>query len=424
MNTKNKIISIFMCLCIAMLSGCSQDSGGETVITPAATPANTSAAENAGNGESSSDAVTTEDNAADTSSDEAVTTEAENRPSDELFAYYDLLSAEYKKCGKLYTLTDTRVTVTGTGKIIGNDYSHLSVYDVEKKAITAGMNTNYDMNIVYYMDDDNGYFYTFGRPRNVYTHSKYDSSGNLIAQIETDSYIGRKIMPDGTLFSRSDGAYNYNMYSSDWQTKTELPILQAEVEHGLKKDIYDYVIVASYGNKVYAYSFDNETTGYYCLNTDTMTWSAVESELNETFPSYEYDGCGYISWNEIIGRYLFVQQRETDAKKVVGKIYDMETDTVIATISDPYFGYGGRNYSLDLKFGVLTQTQYPGDGSEAIIETILDTEDKQLQTYYGGTDTICPLDEQYYVYVDKYGIFLREYGKDSDGEITVMLFEN
>lgn len=423
MKTKNIIILFFMCICLALLSGCSQDSGGEPVTTPAVTSANTSAAENADNEESSSTTANTESNAADTSSEETEVTEAENQPADELFAYYDLLSAEYEKCGKLYTLTNN-VTVTGTGKIIGNDYSHLSVYDVEKNAITAEMNALHNYNDVYYMDDDNGYFYLFEyRNWDDCTWSKYDNSGNLIAQIKYDSY-GAQIMPDGTLFHRSADSYNCNMYSPDWQTKTELPILQAEVEHGLKKDIKDYFIVASYGNKVYAYSLDKEATGYYCLNTDTMTWSAVESELNETFPSYDQVDGNYFSSNEIIGRYLFVKQRYTDTKKVVGKIYDMETDTVIATISDYGFSYSGRNYSLGLRSGVLTKCQYPGDGSEEVTEIILDTEDKQLQTYYYGKDTICPFDEQYYVYGDEYGIFLREYGKGGDGEITIMMFEN
>lgn len=58
MRVKTKIISIFMCLCMALLSGCSQYYGGE----PAVTPSNTLAAENMGA------PVITEGNAANTSS--------------------------------------------------------------------------------------------------------------------------------------------------------------------------------------------------------------------------------------------------------------------------------------------------------------------------------------------------------------------
>lgn len=76
----------------------------------------------------------------------------------------------------------------------------------------------------------------------------------------------------------------------------------------------------------------------------------------------------------------------------------------------------GVGYDLNLEYGVLTKCQYPGDGSEAVTETIIDTEDKELYTHYYTADTICSFDEQYYVYGDEYGIFLRKYGKGGDGE--------
>ena len=417
MKTKNKIISIFMCLCLALLSGCSQDSGGEPDAGAAGT-VNTSSAGNTNKEESGSTTANTESNAADTSSEEAEVTEAEEtepeKPTvDERFAYYVLLSEEYKKSGRLYAMDEYSddCIITDTGKIffdVGNN-AGVKVYDPDKKAIIAELDISFfDQRCPMYLDDDNGYFYipTYisGSPTLM---SKYDSSGNLIAQIEyTIDQV--RLTPDGTFFYRDDNG-TYIMYSSDWKTKTELPVLQAEVAHGLTKDVEFYTIMANYANKVYVYSYDSETRGYYCLNTDTMTWTAVESEISEIKADYywNYSYTGY--FNNIIGRYWFVSDLS------ITKIYDMETDTVIATVADKerfVFDYG----DLEFKSGVLSRIKYPGDGSEAVTETILDTGDM-----YNNQKVF---NEQYYVYKDQYGIFLREYGKGEDGEITVWMFEN
>lgn len=219
------------------------------------------------------------------------------------------------------------------------------------------------------------------------------------------------------------------MYSPDWKTVTELPILQAEAEHGIKKDVKNYEILAKYNNKVYAASFESDTEGLYCLNIDTMTWEEVQSDLKEIIFRDKYsNGSGYNHINlfatNIIGRYWFVTGKGGTGYTTA--VYDMETDTVIATIADGGYIYGERNYELRLDAGVLTKWQFPGDGSDKIVETVLDTGDKKLRAEYVtdiGRKPLIPFDEQYYVYRDDYGVFLREYGKGEDGEITIVMFE-
>lgn len=216
------------------------------------------------------------------------------------------------------------------------------------------------------------------------------------------------------------------MYSPDWKTVTELPILQAEAEHGIKKDVQNYEILAKYNNKVYAASFESDTEGLYCLNIDTMTWEEVQSDLKEIIFSDKYsNGSGYNHINlfatNIIGRYWFVTGKGGTGYTTA--VYDMETDTIVATLSTGFYVYDGKGYDFGLRNGVLTKHQYPGDGSDAIVETVLDTGDKKLNISGGDGSFAFPFDEQYYAYKDNYGVFLREYGKGEDGEITIVMFE-
>lgn len=417
MKTKNKIISIAMCLCIALLSGCSQGGGGQQgtgtaggVSTPAAGNAGGNTETGGANTEVGADDVNTSSN------DENVTTEQVNKPTDEKLAYLDLLSEEYEKCGRLYGVGGTSCV---NGKIIiiktktkNNTVNKMTVYDVgkkEKKEITLKTDAWLSNNNNFVYDDKNGYIYAFEDGR----FYKFDSSGNLIGQIEADFNI-TTVFPDGTCFVGN------NMYSSDWETVTELPVLQADVAHGLKKDVENYEIVAAYKNKVYALSNESETRGYYCLNTDTKTWEKVKSELNISSNSYHYWGV-----TNIVGKYWLISGAKEGERKASTMVYDMETDTVVANIAAEGYIYNGRDYELGLWNGVLTKYQYPGDGSEAVSETIIDTGDKKLYFNYfnNGGVAIVPFDEQYYVYQDDYGIFLREYGKGEEGEITVYMFE-
>lgn len=429
MKAKNKIISIAMCLCLALLSGCTQESEG----APGAVSANTSAAENTGT-ESSTSAVSSESAPSDTStaeSESAETTpaadtgaapgettaaetsaaESESLSEDERFAYLDLLNAEFEKYGMLcpygYSYATQNHFLCINNKIIFSPTyfnEDIMIYDAEKKEITGTAHGSAmgDFYVNYWL----GYTFSYDEWSGNVTVSKYDSEGNLLNQLKEKGI--ERILPDGTLFGMADNIYY--MYSPDWQTKTELPALKTEAEHGLKDTVTNYHIAAKYKNKLYVYTFFEEAAGFFCLDTDTMTWSPVESELNDA--NVLASGFPY----NVVGRYLLIKKENSGTK-----VYDMETDTVTANIPSSKFEYDGRDYVLELKEGKLTKYRFPGDGSATVIETVLDTGDKDLNE---NPYWLVPVDEQYYVCKDEYGIFLREYGKGSEGEITVMLYEN
>ena len=89
-----------------------------------------------------------------------------------------------------------------------------------------------------------------------------------------------KVVEDGTVFSAIGD--QYYIYSSDWKSKSEIPLLQADAEHGLKVDIPNYEIRAKYKNKIYVYTLGAaEFSGIYCFDTDTNTWEKTEFELFE-----------------------------------------------------------------------------------------------------------------------------------------------
>lgn len=453
MKTKNKIISIFMCICLALLSGCSQDSGGEPVTTPAATtaatpaattdatpaattaatPAKTSAAENADNEESGSDAVTTEDNVAETSSEETTVTEAENQPDDEPFSYYDLLSEEYDKSGKVYSLFYFDYNTTGystnyiNGKVIivNGENGKIKTYNYETKSDIADFQfDNFDLSYgdyeyFFYADVDDGYIYReslyYNGGDEYIIFYKYDISGNLISKLDMErkEYLSF-LCADGTFITHlgnsDDG--KYYLYSEDWKTKTELPALQYDAGHGIMETIKNYNVVAKYKNKIYVYasSLYGEHAGYYCLNTDTDTCEYIESKLQDIrykAPNSFWDYYFY----KIVGRYFLN----------TGMVYDMETDTVIANPS--YFSYNGEKSFLYLNFdGKLYRYRYSSDGSKMEQEVILEGEKNAYSSSEG--QNAFAIDEECYLFVDKYGAFLRTYEGGEDGETTIMMFEN
>lgn len=316
MKTKNKIISIFMCLCLALLSSCSQDSGGEHV-----TSANTSAAGNADNGENAP--VTTESNAADTSSEEA-----ENQPDDERFAYYDLISAEYEKWGKIHNISfyysnadfsDVNTYLINGKAIFINKDGKINIYDCGRQSEIANFqlddfSTDYydgygDKPYCFYTDVDGGYIYCTPHKNYSGAFYKYDISGNLINQLETEGEFLELIFADGTFITRS-GFYDnakYYLYSEDWKTKTELPNLQVDVGHGIMEKIDTYDAVAKYKNKIYVYASsvpNGADKGYYCFNADIGTWEYVESELqNATYKTT--DSPQHFEGNSV-GRYFLL----------------------------------------------------------------------------------------------------------------------
>lgn len=435
MKIKNKIISIFMCLCLAVLPGCSQDGGGEPVTTPAATPANTSAAENTDNGESSS---TTASGSEAVSEDAAATAPEETEPEDNtpennLYAYRDLLNEEYEKCGQLYVVSNPLIL---KDKIIfsenNNNVTTLQVYDITKKQLSKNFDIKFeiDSKYIYFADIDDGYFYVFdGYWENDYwgysvlsfcgNITKYDTNGNILNKVELKDehcYLS-DLKFDGTLFtySNSDSCYTNYMYSSDWKTKVELPSIQVDVGHGLTENVTTYTTGIMYNNKLlvrlfkdvpYDSSYENP---FYYINTDTMTYEKYEKYEN----SFNYTV-------NLIGKYEYAVFKENGTN--VATIYDREKDDVLDGVRLPVIVnsdlsklYGVGEYSYI--GGELYRFRYPSDGSDGMeIRKLGIKKDKNAQIY--------AVNGEYYLYEDQYGYFLRTYEGGEDGEITLMLFEN
>lgn len=356
-------------------------------------------------------------------------TEPEKEKVDEsLFAYYDLLSEEYEKSGKLYAYNYDWAYATLPEKIIIKEWNYpnpsiIKVYDVNQKSFVSEFEGIWEIynNSIYYADVDNGYIYC----QSDKELQKRDLSGNVIAALKYNPNEEiQNLFADGTMFykaySQDKGKYCYYMYSSDWKTKTELPLLQADGEHGLKVDIPYYDVLAKYKNKVYVYNSSNsngkEFVGYYCLDTDAGTWERVDSGLQDFDPS---------AYNTTVGKYWIMGGSRSN---INSKIYDMETDTFIAEINTQDFCSiykGGKNHlglslSEDRSCFELCRGRCPSDASDYVVDEIV----LKMDAYDYGSYYPVAINEQYYLYGDKYGFFLREYGKGEDGEITVYLFDN
>lgn len=373
--------------------------------------------------------ITTSLNAGKTAETErtvAVTAEPEKNKSDEdLFSYYDALNEEYNKYGRMYPVPCSIGYTIVPGKIIYVDpevYSNrepeyaVKVFDVSQKSIIAEfgniepVHAGDDYSKYYYSDVNGGYIYTAGSK----DLEKRELNGNIVAELETE-WGERliKVVEDGTVFSAIGD--QYYIYSSDWKSKSEIPLLQADAEHGLKVDIPNYEIRAKYKNKIYVYTLGAaEFSGIYCFDTDTNTWEKTEFELFE------------LSFDRsiTIGRYWLMELGRNFSGS---KIYDMETDTFVdvkihaSKVHEPAFAQtynGGKCHLGFIQRGQnkydFCKGSYPSNGSDFVYEILLSIEIPK-------DAFVSAVNEQYYVYEDKHGVFLREYGKGEDGEITIYL---
>lgn len=430
MKTKNKIISIFMCLCLALLSGCSQDSGGEP-NTGAAGTVNTSAAGNTDKEQSSSTTASgseaVSEAAAATAPEE--TEPEDNTPENNLYAYRDLLDEEYEKCGKFYGVSVHEQPLILKDKIIfcenNNNVTTLQVYDITKKQLSKNFNIKFEKDNfgIYFADVDDGFFYVYDgygeqefKVQVFYGNiTKYDVNGNILGKIELKDEYGGNLQSDDTLFtySKSDSGHINYMYSSDWKTKTELPSIEIDVGHGLTENVTTYTIGEYYNNKLFVvpykdYPYDSSYDSNYCINTDTMTYEKVEKS-------------NFTQMTNLTGKYYYVTFKENG--EFVATIYDREKDETLDGVRLPLLTtndlgrlYGIGEFEYDRKEG-LYRYRYASDGSgERETREIEIKKDKNAEIYV--------VNGEYYLYKDEYGYFLRTYEGGEDGEITIMMFEN
>ncbi len=340
---------------------------------------------------------------------------------DSLFDYYNLLDSEYKKCGKVYPLelghNDTcfavneKIVVDASFSSFEKDRVRKTItYDANKKAVLWEFDP-IKMYDTLYADIGDGFIYSkISENSSTYdfTYIKYDLYGNLLLKKEFVNENFLRIFADGTLFT-SENSGAICMYSDDWQNKTVLPSLEVDGLHGTQKKIR-YEICTKYDNKVWVRSEEGEV---FCLNTVTNEWKKLDRKL--TFAG-------------AIGKYWFTNSYE-------GIIYDLETDEIIAEncLSNFYDRYkGGTSGELlmifndDRTMASLYRYKVACDGSKYRNTHIKDFDNLDDFTnngsYYDYNEVISFINEQYYLYHDKYGYFLREYGKGEEGEITVYMF--
>lgn len=378
----------------------------------------------------------------ETSSAENEATDEEEEEIDEaLFEYYDLLDEEYEKNKQyiMHPLKGMYDIMYVDGKLIlqkpaefdpdkicdfhDADLYTIIVYDVKDKKIInqfdiIGTDNYYYNGYIYniavtyddYMDfDDDGKMNLF----------KYDLNGNLINTLDTELDPSHEHIIDYIMVSNepkflkiSNGSftwteYRYYMCSENLQTKTELPVLQKEIEHGFKEDIEKYSFLACYKNKLYVVP-DSGDKVIYCLNTDTLTWSKVEAEMNDT----SIESC--LSDNVTrFGKYLLLGRA----------VYDMENDEIIALTASnsfassysgvrSYFGFEKLN-NLEHDLNGFYNVKYTSDSSAVVSEYICDIFAYELL-----------VDDEYYVYKDDYGYFLRTYEKREEDEEIIYLFNS
>lgn len=350
--------------------------------------------------------------------EEATTTTASEETESAAFAfdpavysYYDDLAAEYEANGDntseslLFRRTNMMIcgnTVMGycqdkdgNGKIF--------IYDMnskESKVISAeDLTSNPDLLRAFdCCDICNGFIYPsitgIGGDMTTY---RFDSEmnkcefNNLPSDLYSDEiYAPTSALSDGgMLFQKVTDDNKIVMMKSDFKTKVEIPSVQKDNEHGFESDMkWDGNGAVLYKNKLYA-----TTMGTY-LNIDDMTWHTFDEE-------------GIPVVRRVIGKYIIGDNC----------IYDMEKDEFTVKIDGMFKGeYYGGDSNLVVRDGNLYKTYNPsqpvaGEGKpdELLME--------------GWDDTTCTiLNNKYYIFKDEYGIFLREYGKGTDGEQVLVQF--
>lgn len=370
------------------------------------------------------------------------TTGEEDQPPDEsLFEYYDLLDAEYEKYGitspadfslyysiyvKPFYFSSKEQTLVFK---FGNDSwgeNELFTYNIKNKELKKsgltpgrypdmGGNTYWCGDIMYgetfwnlgekriYVRNFDGSFISSEDEGKLdYFSFDGDERWDGIRYSENEIYS----QPDGALFLTVNiknefltGGHTQYMISPDRKVLTELPKPEIEVEHGIK-ETRKFEIIGCWNNRVYAIADD---IGFCCLDTNTLVWEILDKveHFGGTFKS--------------VGRYLMSNCT----------VFDMETNEVIVhndnfskncgSFAKSY--YGGK-YNVIKKNGSWYFCRCTSDGS--------DVDFKYYEKYSLGEqeESYCyPISDEYYVYADEYGHFLRRYETGADWEETIFLYD-
>ena len=403
---------------------------------------------------SESKAVTTDEKTDDTvtsteADETAETSEAEEteqsatEPSEEdeedeasKYGYYEDLAAEYEANGysissrgllflgdMIYNNSESKVYYQN-GKLYFGWYrdntNYLECYDINSKTTTERavdfwlgnceirdgklmfLNDTWESCTVLDLEDDSKSYTVDFSESNVSRPDYYKchvlSSGAVVGYDEEDNVI--------YYYSQETGEVNY-------------PGLTIKDSHGLEQKV-SAEFATAYGNKLYFKAYDSTAEGdrLYCFDLDNEQW-------NEE-PVISRAKC-YISISESIGKYMIFSYSGSSESQ--DKLFNMETDEIVGTFSYPedyypkYFG-GDSHLFADHEWGSsedierFIKVKLPIDGSSV-------DEDTAVKLYSSDTRaSIFPVNENYYLFIDSAGVFLRSYDKGPDGEEIVCVFNN
>lgn len=434
MKTNNNVKTLSCVFCMALLlSACSNnaDSSATTAGTTVQAPPVTTGGQKT--------EITEKE---DITEEIAATTEEDTSPNESLFDYYDLLDAEYKK----YGITST-IQAPAIGELALFDLNENVVYmdlygtnrmcflfdSQETKEVDAGGHGSFFGNgMIYHWSDGvlKMMQYDGEYPHEIIDGIDQKYTGVLFPDDEVWNNIYEiydlHSNPDGTVFlsCRLGSLFSHDetvhlMVSSDGEKLTVLPKPTIEVDHGFTEEV-EYSIVACYNNKVFYFS-DREGD-FGCIDTDTLTLETKELKYNEEKV--------YVEWKDekshenikTVGRYLLTKYM----------IYDMEEDKVV--LFNKEFGrkdigigkydpfsfsktyYGGK-YNVYTYKGKWYFLRCPSDGSDMSFDNFESFENPT------GLSNI-PISDEYYIFVDSYGVFLRRYDGGSKDEATIFLKNN
>lgn len=383
---------------------------------------------------SSSDESTAEDSAAE-EPEESSKAEQEDDDASK-YGYYEDLAAEYEANGfsqaevtyGTFMTWDNNASSSHeervyykNGKLyfglIKDDISYIMCYDINTKKTTERQVDFYlsDIDVAYgkilYVNSENCTVIDLEDDSKSYTVDFSESN------VSRPDYYKCHVLSSGAVVGY-DEEDNVIYYYSQETGEVTYPGLTIKDSHGLEQKV-SADLVASYGNKLYfKVNGNGEGDKLYCFDLDSKQWGE-EPVLSSTDSSITATG--------VIGKYMFLSYSGYNLQQ--DKLYNMETDEVVGTFSYPedyypeYFG-GDSHIYADHESGTFDDIErfikfkLPIDGNPV-------DEDTAVKLYSSDTRaSIFPVNENYYLFIDNAGIFLRSYDKGPDGEEIVCVFDN
>ncbi len=356
-----------------------------------------------------------------TTSEETTVTEAE--VDNKLYAYYDLISAEYKKYGdSIVRLYDSNDIIVSNNLIYFwkseyveytpgryTDSNVLYSYNIDSKELKKCF---VQLDISELVDDDiwgyeylgyhDGLFYF----EHQYFDRKYlikavDETGKLVYKVDLSDICEEP--PSGSNSWQGNGYISFyqqgNTENKQFIFTPELEVLPnptVDVGHGITEPLHvnDYAYT---NGKLYAGGVDGN---FYYYDETASEWKETVHHEND------YD----FRYSNFIGKYCFnddvVYNLET-AEKVAEFSYDKYSD------HEFFRSYFGGSTNIVLHDDAWYKVQFPSDGSK-VDYSKYEPISKETSDGY-----IYRVNDKYYLLKDNYGLFLRTYEKGEEEEDVI-----